>query len=419
MFQTVRTSFLIKCKLEKRLPIGHKHNASRQGVAFDGDGKRVKSVLTTDVGTSTTYFVGNYYEMTGGVVTKYYYAGSQRIAMRKDGVLNYLLSDHLGSTSLVTDAAGVVVSQQQYKAWGETRYTSGSEVTRYQYTGQYSYELDFGLQFYNARWYDSSLGRFAQADSIIPDPGNSAAWDRYAYGLNNPSRYTDPSGHMPVAGCGDDGSSDCYEDDPVIRNDNAAKLVTLEREHHDHKCAAGNRNYCSGWDNWAWKNIPSAIGVQGGINGQLGLGLEVSLSGEVSRTFNWRSGQIVTAVTSEPGVYFGTPKGASFSIYGGVHAMKGISNLEDLSGPDVFIDGSLSVDSVAQVGLSIERSQSLIESGGPEYIDPVSQMPQDTVEVNIGGGPNAIPNGVDGGLTFGESNSRIIFSIIDLYDWFE
>ena len=38
------------------------------------------------------------------------------------------------------------------------------------------------------RWYDPALGRFAQADSV-------GAGDRYAYVLNNPLRYTDPSGH--------------------------------------------------------------------------------------------------------------------------------------------------------------------------------------------------------------------------------
>jgi len=45
------------------------------------------------------------------------------------------------------------------------------------------------------RWYDPALGHFAQADTIIPGAGNSSAWDRYAYTLNNPLRYTDPSGH--------------------------------------------------------------------------------------------------------------------------------------------------------------------------------------------------------------------------------
>ena len=109
--------------------------------------------------TTTTYFVGAHYQVENGVVTKYYYAGSQRIAMRQNGTLSYLLGDHLGSTSLVTDANGNVVSQMYYKAWGEVRYASGNTPTKYQYTGQYSYESDFGLQFYNARWYDSYLNQ--------------------------------------------------------------------------------------------------------------------------------------------------------------------------------------------------------------------------------------------------------------------
>ena len=78
-------------------------------------------MMQTNIATTTTYFVGNHYEVADGMVTKYYYAGSQRIAMRKNGTLNYLLSDHLGSTSLLTDATGSVINQTQYKAWGEER----------------------------------------------------------------------------------------------------------------------------------------------------------------------------------------------------------------------------------------------------------------------------------------------------------
>jgi len=67
--------------------------------------------------------------------------------------------------------------------------------TKYQYTGQYSYASDFGLMFYNARWYDSYLNHFTQPDSIVPDPSNPQSLNRYSYALNNPVRYTDPSGH--------------------------------------------------------------------------------------------------------------------------------------------------------------------------------------------------------------------------------
>ncbi len=72
-------------------------------------------------------------------------------------------------------------------------------MTQHTYTGQYSNMSDFGLMYYNARWYDPALGRFAQADTLILQPGNPQSWDRYADVENNPLRYTDPSGHM-VAG---------------------------------------------------------------------------------------------------------------------------------------------------------------------------------------------------------------------------
>ena len=109
--------------------------------------------------------------------------------------LNFILSDHLGSTSVTTDSNGAFPTDNRYKAWGESRYASGTLPTKFTYTGQYSNVADFGLMYYGARWYDSSLSRFAQADSIIPQPGNPLAWDRYAYVLNNTLKYIDPSGH--------------------------------------------------------------------------------------------------------------------------------------------------------------------------------------------------------------------------------
>jgi hypothetical protein len=49
---------------------------------------------------------------------------------------------------------------------------------------------------YKARFYDSSLGRFIQPDTIIPDMSNPQAWNRYAYVYNNPILFNDPSGHF-------------------------------------------------------------------------------------------------------------------------------------------------------------------------------------------------------------------------------
>ena len=59
----------------------------------------------------------------------------------------------------------------------------------------------------------SALGRFIQADSLIPDPGSAGAYDRYAYVQNNPLVYTDPSGHLRKWGPGGGGSGGGDDDD--------------------------------------------------------------------------------------------------------------------------------------------------------------------------------------------------------------
>ncbi len=168
---------------------------------YDGDGVMVKSV----VNGVTTYYIGGIYEYqddgTDTIERKYYSTAGMRIAMRTivndtTDTLNWLLGDHLGSTSMVTDASGVMVSETRYSAFGETRYQNGTLTTDYLYTGQRQ-EAEIGLYYYVARWYDPAIGRFVQADSVVPDPGSALGFDRYAYSWNNPLNFIDPSGHIP------------------------------------------------------------------------------------------------------------------------------------------------------------------------------------------------------------------------------
>ncbi len=81
-----------------------------------------------------------------------------------------------------------------------------STLTTKRFTGQY-HEPALGLYFYGARWYDPLLGSFTQPDTLIPDPAAPQAFNRYAYTLNNPLRFTDPSGHR-YDPCGP-GGADC------------------------------------------------------------------------------------------------------------------------------------------------------------------------------------------------------------------
>jgi len=160
---------------------------------YDGDGNRV---LGTVDGVTTAY-VGDHYEIEGPTVRKYYTAGGQRVALREDGALYFLITDHLGSTTVTASESGALAGEQRYKAFGETRYAAGETATTFRYTGQRE-EPGIGLYYYRARWYDAGLGRFVQADTIVPAAGTPGALDRYAYVFNNPLRYTDPSGHCAM-----------------------------------------------------------------------------------------------------------------------------------------------------------------------------------------------------------------------------
>ena len=160
---------------------------------YDGDGNMVRGTINH----VTTYYISRAYQITNGVVTKYY--GSY--AMRVNGTVYYLLSDHLGSTSITLNATGQFVAELRYKAFGETRYTKNNTPTDYRYTGQLQ-QAEIGLYYYGVRWYDPMLGRFTQADSIIPNAGSTKAFDRYAYVNNNPMNFTDPSGHDAYSTCG-------------------------------------------------------------------------------------------------------------------------------------------------------------------------------------------------------------------------
>lgn len=85
--------------------------------AYDGNGQRAKKV---EDGVTTIY-IGDYYEvnLSTGEVTKYYYAGSRWVAMRKGNALYWIHGDHL-----------------RYDPYGSGRYSWGITPTAYKFTGQ-------------------------------------------------------------------------------------------------------------------------------------------------------------------------------------------------------------------------------------------------------------------------------------------
>ena len=164
---------------------------------YDGSGARV---MTINPDSSSTVFVGEHYEVEGSTTRSYYYLGGQRIAMRVDdgqsSDVYWFHSDHLGSTSTLSDINGneVVTSTVRFYPYGEYRVTPSADLTDKGFTG-HAQNDEIALIYMRARYYVPGVGRFASADSIVPNPADPQSVNRYSYVYNNPMGFRDPSGH--------------------------------------------------------------------------------------------------------------------------------------------------------------------------------------------------------------------------------
>ena len=171
--------------------------------AYDGDGRRVKK------SSGTLYWPGagsdNLAEsdLAGTLTAEYVFFGGKRMA-RLDlpsGVVHFYFSDHLGSHSVVTSANGGTIEQESdyYPFGGERAITAGP--TNYKFTGK-ERDPESGLDYFIARYYSSSHGRFFSADwaaapTTVPyaEFGDPQSLNLYSYVRNNPLSHADADGH--------------------------------------------------------------------------------------------------------------------------------------------------------------------------------------------------------------------------------
>ena len=118
--------------------------------------------------------------------------------------VHFVLKDHLGSWTTITDERGNVEREQSYDAWGNMRdpetwlnYSATEQVAGPMfdrgYTG-HEHMTAFGLINMNGRCYDPVTSSFLSVDRFVQSPDNSQSFNRYAYCMYNPLRYIDPSG---------------------------------------------------------------------------------------------------------------------------------------------------------------------------------------------------------------------------------
>ena len=191
---------------------------------YDGDGKRVKKIA----GDEVTIFV---YDAGGKLVAEY----STIVASANDAKVAYLTTDSLGSPRINTDANGAVTARHDYYPFGEEvntsqrsevlGYASSGDTVRKKFTG-YERDQESSLDFGQARYYSSQVGRFYSVDpeNAGSDPDDPQGWNGYSYAGNNPVLFVDPNGEDYVI-CDKDGK--CYGQNTDKEFQNARKAGGL------------------------------------------------------------------------------------------------------------------------------------------------------------------------------------------------
>jgi RHS repeat-associated protein len=177
---------------------------------YGPDGARVKKI--SPLGT-TSYF-GPEAEEKGGVFTRYPHMD----VMVQGTTISFLHRDHLATVKMVTNMAGAVTERTGYAAFGEPKPSTSLPKG---FIGERP-DVETGMLYLNARYYDPVLGRFISPDDWDPTLAGVGT-NRYAYAGNDPVNKSDPNGH--ATGCG----SGCQEQANRQRQEEARRN-TVEKK---------------------------------------------------------------------------------------------------------------------------------------------------------------------------------------------
>jgi RHS repeat-associated protein len=194
---------------------------------YNEAGERTVKLYTYSPNSTETMYPNQFYTAiyctnlgTGGAYgpsTKNIYIGNERAASvvrvnwtQGEGYYLYTYyyhSDHLGSTTYLSDVNGAIREHMEYTPWGESwvQQNNAEYPRNYLFTGK---ELDSttGLYYFGARYYDPQTSMWMSPDPAIPEyldsmAGNGGIYNSrnlavYSYAQHNPVRYTDPDGRM-------------------------------------------------------------------------------------------------------------------------------------------------------------------------------------------------------------------------------
>jgi RHS repeat-associated protein len=175
---------------------------------YDGDGNRVEK---SNGSSGTLYWYGGpgillETDLTGSPQSEYLFFGGQRVARRDvSGIgspVYYYFGNQIHSTALITDASGNIQDDADYYPWGGTVQFSSGVSNHYWFTGK-ERDPETGLDYFGARYYGNSMGRFltpdwsAKAEGVpYADFHDPQSLNLYGYVRDNPITRIDKDGHV-------------------------------------------------------------------------------------------------------------------------------------------------------------------------------------------------------------------------------
>ena len=168
---------------------------------YDVDDQRVRKTVTSALptgGVVENYFIDRdqiaFVTDGSGIETFHYLYGldvDSVMAQDSPAGMVWSLADRLGSIDTLTDKDGNVVDKRSFDSFGRVLSETNPSVSfRYGYTGR-ERDLESGLSYYRARYYDSNVGRFISVDPIGFAAGDT---NLYRYVGNSSTLATDPTG---------------------------------------------------------------------------------------------------------------------------------------------------------------------------------------------------------------------------------